>query len=249
MGQTPQNSWDKPAFGTSPLLGFTPTYPPPHALAPMLFISGRSIANLPMQSELEFSIKATVETKAKICAGMTGLGGGFGADDSNIMEAPSFVVDVTNTTPEMVDSESLEVEAEEGPIVDVYPWNVQVFVYGGSRTEGESSEGKHTWQNILRSVRWTIDLIQLAINGSMQSVECTDSMNALSIHRFHEPDPARCPDCACCGCSSLVIWRDVTKQRLRQRPYYPTKLATSHHPELAAILRHPKLATASKRRP
>jgi hypothetical protein len=126
-GQTPQNSWDKPAFGTSPLLGFTPTYPAPHALAPMLFISGRSIANLPMQSEVEFSIKATTDTKAKMCAGMTGL----------------------NNTPEMADSpmavsDSLEVEAEEvSSVVAIYPWNVQVVVYGGSRTEGESSEGKH----------------------------------------------------------------------------------------------------------
>lgn len=176
--------WDKPAFGIHPHL------PPPHALAPMLFISGRSIANLPMQSELEFSIKATVETKAKICAGMTGLGGGFGADDSNIMEAPSFVVDVTNTTPEMVDSESLEVEAEEGPIVDVYPWNVQVFVYGGSRTEGESSEGKHTWQNILRSVRWTIDLIQQSdpqkSQGDLLHLRNQWKHAICGMHRFHE---------------------------------------------------------------
>jgi hypothetical protein len=149
-GQTPQNSWDKPAFGTSPLLGFTPTYPAPHALAPMLFISGRSIANLPMQSEVEFSIKATTDTKAKMCAGMTGLSGGFGVDDASLMEAPSFVVDLTNNnTPEMADSpmavsDSLEVEAEEvSSVVAIYPWTVQVVVYGGSRTEGESSEGKH----------------------------------------------------------------------------------------------------------
>ena len=192
-------SWDRPLkiLGTSPLLGQarfwdSPPPTPPHtrSLQCYSYISGRSIANLPMQSELEFSIKASVETKAKICAGMTGLGGGFGADDSNIMEAPSFVVDVTNTTPEMVDSESLEVEAEEGPIVDVYPWNVQVFVYGGSRTEGESSEGKHTWQNILRSVRWTIDLIQQSdpqkSQGDLLHLRNQWKHAICGMHRFHE---------------------------------------------------------------